>query len=88
MSRPIKPFSFKEVVEALAHINVRKAPGYDLISGKVLKELPKKAVTLLTILYNSILRLSYYPLLWKLAQIIMVPKPGKPVDDVHFLPTH
>jgi len=56
---PIKPFSSKEVVEALARINVRKAPGYDLISGKVLKELPKKAVTLLTILYNNILRLSY-----------------------------
>ena len=78
---PIKPFSSKEVVEALAHINVHKAPGYDLISGRVLKEIPKKAVTLLTILYNSILRLSYYSLLWKFAQITMVPKPCKPVDD-------
>ena len=75
-------FSTKEVEEALTYTNVRKAPGYDLISGKVLKELPKKAITLLTILYNSILRLSYYPLLWKFAQIIMVPKAGKPVDDV------
>jgi len=65
MSLPIKPFSPKEVVEAIAHTNVSKAPGYDLISGKVLKELPKKAVTLLTILYNRMLRLSYYPLLWK-----------------------
>jgi hypothetical protein len=80
MSVPIKPFSPKELVEALAQTNVRKAPGYDLISGKVLKELPKKAITLLTILYNSILRLSYYPLLWKFAQ--MIPKPGKPVNDV------
>ena len=67
------------MVDALAHINVNKAPIYDLISGKVLKELPKKAI-LLTILYNSILRLSYWPLLWKFAQIVMVPKPGKPVD--------
>jgi len=50
--------------------------------GKVLKELPKKAITLLTILYNSILRLSYYPLLRKFAQIIMIPKPGKPVNKV------
>jgi hypothetical protein len=82
MSLPIKPFSPKEVVDALAQTNVRKAPGYDLISGNVLKELPKKAITHLTILYNSILRLSYYPLLWKFVQIIMVPKPGKPVDDV------
>jgi hypothetical protein len=48
----------------------------------VLKELPKKAITFLTILYNSIFRLSYYPLLWKFAQIIMVPKAGKPIDDV------
>jgi hypothetical protein len=28
------------------------------------------------------LRLSYYPFLWKFAQIIMVPKPGKPAHDV------
>jgi hypothetical protein len=28
------------------------------------------------------LRLSYYPLLWKFAQIIVVPKPGKPINDV------
>jgi hypothetical protein len=49
MSLPIKPFSPKEVVEAVAHTNVRKLSGYDLISGKVLKELPKKAITLLTI---------------------------------------
>jgi hypothetical protein len=82
MSLLIKPFSPKEVAEAIAHANASKAPGYDLITGKVLKELPKKALTLLTILYNSMLRLSYYPILWKFAQIIMVPKPGKPINDV------
>ena len=81
MSLPIKPFSPNEVVVALAHTNACKAPGYDLISGKVLKELLKKAILLLTILYNSIIRLSYFLLLWKFAQIVMVPKPGKPVDD-------
>jgi hypothetical protein len=37
MSVTIKPFSSKEVVDALAQTNVRKAPGYDLISGKVVK---------------------------------------------------
>jgi len=82
MSLPIKPFSPNEVVEANAHTNVSKTPGYDLISGKVLKELPKKAITVLTILYNSMFRPSYYPLLWKFAQIIMVPKAGKPFNDV------
>jgi len=63
MSLPIKPFSPKEVVEATAHTNVRKAPGYNFTLGKVLKELPKKAITLLTILSNIMLRLSYYTLL-------------------------
>ena len=48
----------------------------------VLQELPQTAVFFLTTLYNSMLRLSYYPLLWKFAQIIMVPKPGKPAHDV------
>jgi len=42
----------------------------------------EKAITLLTILYNSILCLSYYPLLWKFAQIIMILNPGKPVNNV------
>jgi len=61
---------------------VRKAPGYSLISGKVLQELPPAAVVILTILYNNILRLYYNPLQWKYAQIVMVPKPGKPAHDV------
>jgi len=52
-----------------ASLSVRKAPGYDLISGKVLQELPPKAVVLLTNLYNSMPRLYYYPLIWKFAKI-------------------
>jgi hypothetical protein len=82
MSLPMSPFSPNEVAKAIAHTNARKAPGYDLITGKVLKELPKKAVTLLTILYNSMLHLSCYPLLWIFAQIVMVTKHGKPINDV------
>ena len=61
---------------------MRKVPGYDLISGKVLQELPPAAVVLLTTLYYIILRLSYYPLLWKFAQNVMVPIPGKSAQDL------
>jgi hypothetical protein len=82
MSLPITPFSPAEVSAVIVHLNVFKAPGYNLISVKVLQELPPTAVVLLTTLYNSMLRLSYYPLLWKFAQIIMVSKPGKPAQDV------
>ena len=52
----------------IASLNVRKAPGYDLISGKVLQELPPKAVVL-TNFYSSMLRLSYYQTVWKFAKI-------------------
>jgi hypothetical protein len=94
LSLPIKPFSSTEVKTAIAHINARKAPRYDLITGKVLQELPKKAVHLLTTFYNSALRLAYFPLLWKFAHIIMIPKPGKPIHDtasyrpISLLPSH
>lgn len=36
---------------------------------------------LLTTIYNSILRLTYFPIQWKYAQIIMIAKPGKPPDQ-------
>jgi len=42
-----------------------------------LKELPRKAIVLLTTIYNSMLRLAYFPITWKFAQIIMIHKPGK-----------
>jgi hypothetical protein len=59
MSLPITPFSPAEVSAVIARINVHKAPGYNLITGKVLQELPPAAVALFTTLFNSILRLSY-----------------------------
>jgi len=59
MSLTISPFSLAEMSAVIARLNVHKAPGYDLISGKVLRELPPAAVALHTTLFNSILRLSY-----------------------------
>jgi hypothetical protein len=67
MSLPITPFSPAEVSAMIARFNVRKAPGYDLISEKTFHELPPTALVLFTTFYNSMLRLSYCPLLWKFA---------------------
>jgi hypothetical protein len=57
----MKAFSPKEVSQIIKKINEYKGPGYDLITGKILRQLPKKAIVLLTIIYNSMLRLSYFP---------------------------
>lgn len=78
LSPPMKLFTPKEVLDHIKTINSFKAPGYDLIVGEILKHLTRKALVLLTVIYNSILRLCHVPIQWKYAQIIMVPKPGKP----------
>lgn len=73
----------KEVKKEIdTNINVKKAPGYDRIIGKILKELPRKAIVKLTYLINAAFRLKYVPRQWKIAEVIMIPKPGKSPEDV------
>lgn len=60
----------------------QKAPGYDLITGEVLKQLPRKGLVKLTRIINASLRFRYLPMLWKVAEMIMVPKPGKSPNEV------
>lgn len=67
---PIKKFTKKEVILAIRRLNQHKASGYDLITPKVLRELPEEGITYLTQLYNAILIKGYVPLQWKVAQII------------------
>lgn len=74
--------STREVKNTIKHeINPKKAPGYDLITGQVLQNLPRKAVVKITKIINAVFRLQYVPQLWKIAEVIMIPKPGKPLDQ-------
>ena len=59
----IKISKVKNIIQN--ELNPNKAPGFDLISGKVIKELPEKTVRLITILFNAILRIGHYPHHWK-----------------------
>ena len=68
--------------EAINKCNNHKAPAFDLITGLILKELPRKAIVFLTTIYNIMPRLAYFPITWKFAQIIMIHKPGKPSNRV------
>lgn len=79
----IKKISFKDVYSIIQKdLNAKKARGYDLITGKILKELPDKALRLIIIIYNAVLRLNYYPAQWKIAQIILLSKPEKNLEEV------
>ncbi|KAK2583991.1 hypothetical protein KPH14_006451 [Odynerus spinipes] len=46
--------SVGEVKNHIKQLKNKKAPGYDLINGQIIKELPDKAIRYLTILYNAI----------------------------------
>jgi hypothetical protein len=82
MSLPIQAFSPREVRQVIEKVNQHKAPGYGLITGEILRQLPKKAMVLLTTIYNSMLRLSYFLTISKFAQTTMIPKPGNPANEV------
>jgi hypothetical protein len=59
----------------------RKAPGYDLITWRLIKEIPRKDIVHLTTICNSIIGTGYFPVQWKVEQIIMIPKRGIPVEE-------
>lgn len=59
------------------NLKCKKSPGYDLITGEILKELSDRALIYIRNIFNAILRLDYYPKVWKVSKIIAIPKPGK-----------
>lgn len=62
MCLPIPSFSPNDVKKAIeTELHPKKCPGYDLITAKILLELPRKAIVFITTLFNAILRTSYYP---------------------------
>lgn len=77
---PEKSFTSSGFKSTIQKYSLKKSLGFDLITAEVARCLQKKAVLFLTHLFNAILRLSYFPLLWKFSNIILIPKPDKPLD--------
>jgi hypothetical protein len=85
MEFPLKEIRSHEVVQTnLRQTHPTKSPGYDLITGRILKELSHKGIQAITQIYNAILRLEYFPCHWKVGQIIMIAKPRKKPTGVTF----
>lgn len=83
MELPIKKFKIREIIQTIQkHINPKKSPGFDLITGRILHELSPKCLKLITMIFNAVLRTKYVPMQWKVAQVIMIPKPGKQLEEV------
>ncbi|KAF0750712.1 Uncharacterized protein FWK35_00014980 [Aphis craccivora] len=77
---PEKCFTPNKLKTAIQKYSIKKTPGFDLITAVVARCLPKKSILFLTYLFNAILRLSYFSLLWKFSNIVMIPKRDKPPD--------
>jgi hypothetical protein len=82
LDRNIKFVSPNEVKYQIKQLKSRKAPGMDNISNRALKLLPLPGIIHITCIYNSIIRYGYFPHQWKMASIIMIPKPNKPPEEV------
>jgi hypothetical protein len=57
--------------------------GYDLITGKILKELPLTGIKYVTQLFNALLLKGHFPAQWRAAaHNILIFKPGKPPNEL------
>jgi hypothetical protein len=65
--------------EATSSLNPKKSPGYDLITGKILKEFSTIEIIKL---FDTVLLKRYFPAKWKVAQIILILRPGKPPNEL------
>jgi hypothetical protein len=67
-----------EAQSIITNLPTNKSPGYNLIISRMLKELPTRGFQYLTQLFNAMLLYGYFPAQWKVPQMILIPKPGKP----------
>lgn len=75
----------EEVRYHIRRTKLRKAPGSDTTSNRVLRRFTRKAVVALTKIINAMFRDCYFQKKWRLAEVIMPPKHGKR-DNFNMLP--
>lgn len=78
----IDEVSTNEVREEIFKLKLKKSPGFDLITSEVLRHLPFNCLNRISQIFNACFRFQYVPSLWKVAEVIMIQKPGKPETEV------
>ena len=78
----IKPVTLKELkMEVKSNLNSKKTPGYELITGVIIKNLPEICLKKILNLINISFKLRHVPCQWKVAEVIMIQKPNKPPNE-------
>jgi hypothetical protein len=79
---PVPRFRCTDIQTIINSLHSKNSSGYDLITVLILKSLPPIGIKYLTQLFNSALFLGYFPDQWKVAQIILLLKPGKHLHEL------
>ncbi|GFW25940.1 probable RNA-directed DNA polymerase from transposon X-element [Trichonephila clavipes] len=73
----IPPTLPSEIIQIIKKIKIKKYPGRDGITNKMLKKLPRLTIFKITNIINNMLTLRYFPMSWKTAVVIPILKPDK-----------
>ncbi|GFU85223.1 RNA-directed DNA polymerase from mobile element jockey [Trichonephila clavipes] len=68
-----------EIQGFLKNLKPNKSPGIDLITNRILKNLPTKFIIFIALLFNMLLENCYFPKSWRMAVVILILKPNS--DD-------
>jgi len=82
MSLPIPTVESDELIGEISRLKASKSPGYDGIDVPAIKALPSNGVLLLLNITNKCFQLGHFPSQWKCAEVILIPKPGKPAANL------
>ncbi|GFX11799.1 putative RNA-directed DNA polymerase from transposon X-element [Trichonephila clavipes] len=64
-----------EVQEYIKKLKINKSPGLDLITNRILKNLPLKFVLFIVMLFNLLMENCHFPKNWKTAVAVPILKP-------------
>jgi hypothetical protein len=81
-SEKLSAFTTNDLINVLNKLHPLKAPRHDCITALIIQKLPPKGIQTLMHIYNSIIRLNYWPVTLKEAKVIMVPNKGKDPNKV------
>jgi hypothetical protein len=77
----LRPTNHFEIGWLVRHLKPKSAPGLDGIQNIILEHLPQSAVKFIATIFNKSLALNYFPTQWKVAKLLMLPKPGKDLSS-------
>lgn len=69
-----------DIITKIKSLKSHRAPGESKITNLMLKNLHLKFIFKITMLINAIIKYSYFPPAWKVATIVPILKPKKPVS--------